>query len=952
MWLRIQHYQIWIIPVILALFISRVLSELWSLLTQTSISWLGLIAIIVPVHSLVLLLLHRSKVSLGWPYVLLFLYVVFPEQAVHIATGVLLLTLTAVILSRPTKIRNQTFLFSLLITVGFGILYAITLAPDLLPADNGEFQLVATTLGVAHPPGFPLYTMLAYLVSLLPLGASSGLMINLFSLFTSVLTLFVLYHIVHLLTSTHVAAITAVIALGSATTFWAQATTANIRSLTGLFAALFIYTLLRFEQLVRPQLKLGASSGTIKSSANKDRCLILATLTISFGITHHPSLLFIGVVGGLFVALVDSKLILTPRRWKRPLLFGLLGLLPLLYLPLRAGSDAPGATARLATWDGFLDHVLARGFSGDLFYFTTPDLLWQRFKVMENVMNFQFSPVLLWGMGMGLLLLLWHNWRLAFLLCGAFGLHTFITATYRAPQTVEYMLPAYIPAVILLGFGIGKLKSALQAMPQLTKRPAFVNRLTRLATAVFLLTAVHQTIRHYPSYAAIHASTNTRDYVQTIFANAPKDAVILADWHWFSPLRILQQVESQRPDLSIKFVPPADKKYADTWARRIDEELANGRFVIATHFESKAYEQLPPPEPIGEAYLFRQQPRHQLPDQFTKAVTQLNETIQIKGFQLSTPTVEQSEEAILTVGWKPENDIPTSLFVHLIGVDGRLYAQDDLTIIPQPEGITLTRFRLTPRPGALPGDYAIMLGNGENRAQITTLTVIPMTRPPVTQQPVWRTIATVKEPFRRLIGYDWDHTLAAQTRLYLHWQTSDGYVTEVKDNEAVASLDRLKTIGAWGIEQNLGNTIQPKPNQHYVPLGQGIVWTGGGLDENVRLEGEQALSIQPTFISSQPVLRDLAVSVRLIGYQPDGVQWAWWDLADSIPAMGAIPTLKWIHGSEIRSPHFTTINAAATPDQTIGATLLLYDAFTNQPLTILDERITAQFPWIPLRTNE
>jgi len=35
-------------------------------------------------------------------------------------------------------------------------LYLATLAPGLLPADAGEFQIVASTLGIAHPPGYPL----------------------------------------------------------------------------------------------------------------------------------------------------------------------------------------------------------------------------------------------------------------------------------------------------------------------------------------------------------------------------------------------------------------------------------------------------------------------------------------------------------------------------------------------------------------------------------------------------------------------------------------------------------------------------------------------------------------------------------------------------------------------------------------------------------------------------
>ena len=95
-------------------------------------------------------------------------------------------------------------------------------------------------------------------------------------------------------------------------------------------------------------------------------------------------------------------------------------------------------------------------------------------------------------------------------------------------------------------------------------------------------------------------------------------------------------------------------------------------------------------------------------------------------------------------------------------------------------------------------------------------------------------------------------------------------------------------------------------------------------------------------------MRDYAISVRLMGFEEDGYHWAWWDLDDGIPAMGAIPTLKWIEGSQVRSPHFLTVDEAAPPGQQIGAALNLYDAFTNRVLPILDERITADFAWVPL----
>src|SRR6266481_2536092 len=50
------------------------------------------------------------------------------------------------------------------------LLYSWTLAPTVTLVDSGELILAARGLGVAHPPGFPLWVMLAHLASLVPLG--------------------------------------------------------------------------------------------------------------------------------------------------------------------------------------------------------------------------------------------------------------------------------------------------------------------------------------------------------------------------------------------------------------------------------------------------------------------------------------------------------------------------------------------------------------------------------------------------------------------------------------------------------------------------------------------------------------------------------------------------------------------------------------------------------------
>src|SRR5512133_3747304 len=50
------------------------------------------------------------------------------------------------------------------------VVYSWTLAPTVPLADSGELIVAAYGLGVAHPPGTPLWVMLAHLASLVPVG--------------------------------------------------------------------------------------------------------------------------------------------------------------------------------------------------------------------------------------------------------------------------------------------------------------------------------------------------------------------------------------------------------------------------------------------------------------------------------------------------------------------------------------------------------------------------------------------------------------------------------------------------------------------------------------------------------------------------------------------------------------------------------------------------------------
>ena len=734
--------------------------------------------------------------------------------------------------------------------------------------------------------------------------------------------------------------------------------------MAAFFTVLAVYALVRHAQAVNPAPRVYPA-----------RHLALFTAALVLGLSHHLSLVFVGLCFIAFLLLVDPHLLRRPRRWLWPALVAVLSLLPLLYLPLRAGATL--APAGLATLPGFLRHVLALGFSGDFFHFLTPAHLPARLAVMGNVLAFQFHPLVLVSAAAAALVLLVRAVRgdrpldrpLAFLFLGAFAVHTFISATYRAPQTVEYMLPAYALLAIVLGYAIGSLP-----LPSLLGPIGARLWLPLLATLVIAAGLVQAWV-HYPDYRRLAHSSDARDYATPILEGAPPGAIVLADWHWAMPLRYLQAVEGLRPDLVIEYVAPTAEPYEETWARRIREELPS-RPVIVTHFHELAYAALPVVfEPLGEAFWARTVPRRTLPAGFTPFECTLGDVLTLHGYRLA----DEGEPRTVTLAWSLEEEpaAPLTLFLHLVGYDGAIYAQDDrvlATSFARPGDLLLTQLYLEPRPGALPGRYSLRAGaydpsgplpsaQGEERVELLSLEWAPGGDPLYSTRPR-------RSPLGDgllLVGVDWDLTLPQQPRLYLHWRARDSTpptTLVLLDGETVLGRLELPRLPA-GRSQVTVHTLPavpsrpvlravsatredqlslPRPRRHeqYVPLGDGIIYRGASSYSPLLSRSGPTLS----FAASHPIQRDYVVSTSLIGLNPDGT-WAWRVLDDGVPAMGAIPTLKWIGGSRVTDPHLLLIPAAAPPGRVIG-TVTLYDAFTGRVLPILDERLAAAAPWIPL----
>ena len=87
---------------------------------------------------------------------------------------------------RPTSI----FAF-IVIFISF-LFYLFTISPTVVVGDSGELITVAYSLGIAHPPGYPLFCILGKIFTFLPIG-TIAFRVNLMNAFFSSISVLFIY---------------------------------------------------------------------------------------------------------------------------------------------------------------------------------------------------------------------------------------------------------------------------------------------------------------------------------------------------------------------------------------------------------------------------------------------------------------------------------------------------------------------------------------------------------------------------------------------------------------------------------------------------------------------------------------------------------------------------------------------------------------------------------------
>jgi len=228
------------------------------------------------------------------------------------------------------------------------ILLSLTWTDAIQVADSGELVAAACNLGVAHPPGYPLYTLLGHVMCLLP-GSTEAGRVAWLSVGAGLLAMLLVYTIVVRAGGRPWAAAAGALTLASGDIFWRYS---SLPEVFGLNAALCLGVLFVSLEATRSE---GASRG------RQVIWSMLCGLTAGLALSNHHSAVWVLPVAVPAVLLPLRPVWALGARVAAGLAGGLLGLSPYLHLLLADPKILPrwGDTS---TWSGFLVHFLRQDY--------------------------------------------------------------------------------------------------------------------------------------------------------------------------------------------------------------------------------------------------------------------------------------------------------------------------------------------------------------------------------------------------------------------------------------------------------------------------------------------------------------------------------------------------------------------------------------------------------------
>jgi len=485
--------------------------------------------------------------------------------------------------STPHLLRSS----SPLLLIPFVLLFALyvgTLAQVPVFGDPTEYTVMSHILGIAHPPGYAFFTLMGKLFqTIMPFGTvawRSHLLSAVVGTTTAVFAYLTIKTIAQ--KQLHSGLITAVslftaLTIGLGSDWWQHSIHANPHLVTATFLAANLLLLTKWW-----------TAQETETDGNK--WLYLFSLSAGLGVSHHPLTVFGFPAYTLFILLVRPSILKEWRTILKMLAFALLGLAVWLYYPLRSPS-APFGPTSMNTMEGFLTHILARGLTGSLPYFTLAEQP-HRALVFWSLLRLQYSLPVIFLAFLGSTLPYYERARerwdssvvsiiihalrhpVTLYLIAFFSFYAFVISL-KAQDIMAYALGLFVIIGLLAGVG------AFQFLLLLKERGRWGNKwLAGLVASFFLLGPALQLLHNLP-VISLRQYDEAQLYVKAVFDefNGADGVTLLNDWEHMTPLWYAEYVDEHVPDgVQVEFVSAAKP-----WIEFVFDFLPGGDVYLSNY---------------------------------------------------------------------------------------------------------------------------------------------------------------------------------------------------------------------------------------------------------------------------------------------------------------------------------------------------------------------------------
>lgn len=349
------------------------------------------------------------------------------------------------------------------------LLYARRSAPGIMSFfnDSLEFHVVVPVFGIAHPTGYPLYTLAAGLwTHVIPLGTWAG-RVNLFSAVVAAITVGLLVKLAGRLTTTpdgHAnlwAGMTAVVVFGLSPLWVSQAILAEVYALHNLFVVAILLTAVGINRTLDERTSGAISAPPYPPAFNRRMLCLLAVIGLS--LAHHRTTVLLLPPIVLYLLWSVPGLWRPTRQWWGWAGVLLAPLLLYLYLPIRAWMGTPDIHGGYVnSWAGFWHHVAASNFT--TFFAENSIDAGYAWRDWAALLRDQVGWIALSAMLLGLAWLFDRRGRPArawWLILAVLLVNAAFVWRYRVPDPEVFALPVLLCLALFAGGGVGLLARLL-----------------------------------------------------------------------------------------------------------------------------------------------------------------------------------------------------------------------------------------------------------------------------------------------------------------------------------------------------------------------------------------------------------------------------------------------------------------------------------------------------------